>query len=86
MDFTGQVKEQRMGELFENFKDFDFPAAKKKIREESLAESLEKGKHGALEKINKLLQCLLAEGRMEDIKHMAEDRDYQKKLLKEFEL
>jgi hypothetical protein len=42
-DFTGQVKEQKMGMLFENFEDFDFPAAKKKVREEALAEGRLKG-------------------------------------------
>lgn len=44
LDFTGQVKEQRMGELFENFKDFDFPAAKKKAIEEGRAKGREEGR------------------------------------------
>lgn len=34
--FTGQVKEWSMGELFENFEDFDLPAARKIAREEGL--------------------------------------------------
>lgn len=43
LDFTAQVEEQRMGELFENFKDFDFPAAKKKAIEEGHRQGLEEG-------------------------------------------
>ena len=37
-EFTGQVKERKMAELFENFKDVDIPAARKKAREEGWAE------------------------------------------------
>ncbi|MCM1387561.1 MAG: Rpn family recombination-promoting nuclease/putative transposase [Bacillus sp. (in: Bacteria)] len=32
-EFTGQVKERKMGELFEHFKDIDLPAARKKARD-----------------------------------------------------
>lgn len=32
--FTGQVKERKMGELFENFKGFDLPAAREKAKAE----------------------------------------------------
>lgn len=32
-EFTGQVKERKMAEPFENFKDIDLPAARKKARE-----------------------------------------------------
>lgn len=42
LDFTGQVKEQKMGMLFENFKDFDFPAEMKKAREEARTEGRER--------------------------------------------
>lgn len=45
INFTEQIKEEkRMGELFENFKDFDFPAAKKKAIEEGLAAGLAAGR------------------------------------------
>ena len=37
-EFTGQVKERKMAELFENFKDVDIPAARKKAREEGWKE------------------------------------------------
>jgi len=37
-EFAGRVKEWKMGELFENFKDFDLPAARKIAREEGKAE------------------------------------------------
>lgn len=42
-EFTGRVKEWKMGELFENFKDFDLPAARKIAREEGWKEGWEEG-------------------------------------------
>lgn len=42
--FTEQVKERKMGELFENFKDFDLPAARKKAQEKGWREGLAAGK------------------------------------------
>lgn len=36
--FTDQIKERKMGELFECFKDIDLPAARKKAMEKGLAE------------------------------------------------
>lgn len=118
MDFTGQVKEQRMGELFENFKDFDFPAAKKKAMEEGRAEGLSQGRveglsqgraeglsqgraeglsqgisqgisqgeQQALKRVNRLIQLLMEQSRLDDISRMAADEAYQKKLFAEFEL
>ena len=42
-EFAGRVKEWKMGELFENFKDFDLPAARKIAREEGWKEGWEEG-------------------------------------------
>lgn len=42
-EFTGQVKEWNMGELFENFKDFDLPAARKIAMEEGRAAGMAQG-------------------------------------------
>lgn len=41
--FTGQVKERKMSELFENFKGFDLPAAREKAKAEGLAEGFKEG-------------------------------------------
>lgn len=41
--FVGQVKERRMGELFENFKGFDLPAAREKAKAEGWAEGHAEG-------------------------------------------
>ncbi len=41
--FTGQVKERKMGELFENFKGFDLPAAREKAKAEGWAEGHAEG-------------------------------------------
>lgn len=42
--FTEQVKERKMAVLFENFKDIDLPAARKKAQAEGLAEGLAEGR------------------------------------------
>ncbi len=47
-EFTGQVKERKMGELFENFKDFDLPAARRKAQEKGWREGLAAGKKEGL--------------------------------------
>ena len=48
-EFTGQVKERKMGELFEHFKDCDLPAARKKAREEGHAEGWQEGRQEGLQ-------------------------------------
>ena len=42
-EFTGRVKERKMAELFENFKDIDLPAARKKAREQGWKEGRSAG-------------------------------------------
>lgn len=42
-EFTEQVKERKMGELFEHFKDCDLPAERRKARAEGLAEGRAEG-------------------------------------------
>ena len=49
-------------------------------KEESLEEGLEKG----IDRINKLNLCLLAANRQEDLVRATQDREFQKKLLKEY--
>lgn len=63
-EFAGRVKEWKMGELFENFKDFDLPAARKIAREEGWREGWEEGKAAGH-------TAGMAEGR---VKGMAEGR------------
>lgn len=48
-EFAGRVKEWKMGELFENFKDFDLPAARKIAREEGWKEGWEEGNAKGME-------------------------------------
>lgn len=47
--FTDQIKERKMGELFECFKDIDLPAARKKAREEGWAEGNAAGRAAGIE-------------------------------------
>ena len=42
-DFTGQVKEKKMSELFENFKGYNLPEARKKAREAGREEGRKEG-------------------------------------------
>ena len=65
-EFTGQVKERKMGELFEHFKDCDLPAARKKAREEGLQEGLQEGlREGRREGLQEGRQAGLQEGLLE---------------------
>ncbi|MDE5932503.1 MAG: Rpn family recombination-promoting nuclease/putative transposase [Lachnospiraceae bacterium] len=42
-DFTGQVKERKMGELFENFKGYNLPEVRKEAREKGRKEGRKEG-------------------------------------------
>lgn len=65
-EFTGQVKERKMAELFEYFEDIDLPAARKKARDEGRAEGLAEGRaEGLVEGHAEGLAKGLAEGRAE---------------------
>ena len=52
LDFTDQVRERKMGELFENFRGYDVPAVRREARAEGdatrlikqVCKKLEKGK------------------------------------------
>ncbi|MCM1086607.1 MAG: Rpn family recombination-promoting nuclease/putative transposase [Muribaculaceae bacterium] len=63
-EFTEQVKERKMGELFEHFKNIDLPAARKIAAEEGRAEGLERGRKEGLKEGRKQG---LAEGRTEGL-------------------
>lgn len=59
-EFTGQVKEWKMGELFENFKDFDLPAARKIASAEGRAEGRAEGKiEGRAESLVQNVEALM---------------------------
>ena len=47
---------------------------------------MEEGERESLERVNKLIQLLAAQNRMDDIVKSASDSDYQQKLFKEFNL
>ena len=53
-------------------------------KEESLEEGLEQGLEKGIDRINKLNSCLLAANRQEDLVRATQDREFQKKLLKEY--
>ena len=49
-EFTGQVKERKMADLFEHFQDVDIPAVRKKAIEDGLEEGLKRGLEQGLER------------------------------------
>lgn len=61
-----------MAELFENFKDIDLPAARKKAREEGHAEGEAR--------FAKLTQTLLNANRIDDLKKALADLKYRQEL------
>lgn len=69
--FTGQVKERKMGELFEHFIGYDVQATRKEARAEGE------------ERVAKLVQILMQEKRMEDLERMLTDAEYRETLFQE---
>lgn len=55
-------------------------------REEGFEEGLEEGRREERDIVNQLITLLLSDGRTEDLKKSASDREYQIQLLKEYGL
>ena len=93
-EFTGQVKEWKMGELFENFKDFDLPAARRKAQEEGMKQGMKQGREEGMkqgrnegeERMARLVRILIEENRMEDLQRAVADCRYREKLYQESKL
>ena len=90
-EFTGQVKEWKMGELFENFRDYDLPAARKKAQEEGRKEGRlvgrkegrQEGRNEGEERMARLVSILVEKNRMEDLRRIVTDREYRENLYQE---
>lgn len=112
-EFTEQVKERKMAELFENFvntvdmsslykialersrwkamtegeakgREKGLTEGEAKGREKGLAEGEAKGEIKGMERVNRLIQLLMAENRLEDLRRSAEDVSYRERLFQEF--
>lgn len=81
-EFTDQVKERKMAELFEHFKDVDIPAVRKKARKEGRAEGLAEGEA----RLAKLTQILLQSDRMSDLTRSLTDLEYRETLYQQLNL
>lgn len=55
-------------------------------RKEGEKEGLEKGRAETKEKMNRLIQILISEGRIDDLEKASKDEDFQEKLFQEFSL
>lgn len=47
-------------------------------------DSKEEGRREEMDRVNRLVELLLSQGRQEDLKRSVTDREYQEKLMKEF--
>jgi len=55
-------------------------------REEGLKEGIEQGIEKGIAQMNELTRLLLDAGRLEDLKRVTQDKDFQETLLKEYKL
>ena len=55
-------------------------------RREGEKEGLEKGRAETKEKMKRLIQILISEGRIDDLEKASKDVEFQKKLFQEFSL
>lgn len=85
-EFTDQVKERKMAELFEHFKDVDIPAVRKKARKEGLKKGLAKGRTEGEARLAKLTQILLQSDRMSDLTRSLTDLEYRETLYQQHNL
>ena len=83
-EFTGQVKEWKMGELFEHFRDYDLPAARKKAQEEGRnegrAEGIVEGRSKGEERMACLVRILMENDRLDDLRKITLDKAYRETL------
>ena len=56
------------------------------IKQEGIAEGIAEGERIGLERINRLNQKLIEQGRFDDLTKATSDSGYQEKLLKEFQI
>ncbi|MBD5506297.1 MAG: hypothetical protein HDR09_21725, partial [Lachnospiraceae bacterium] len=93
-EFTGQVKERKMAELFENFKDVDIPAARRKAMKEGRAEGLKQGLEQGLEqgiaegeaRLAKLVRNLIQSNRMSDLTKALDNSAYRENLYQQYDI
>ena len=89
-EFTGQVKERKMAELFENFKDIDLPAARRKAMEIGLKQGLEqgltKGRAEGEACLVKLIQILIQTDQMDNLSKALNDSVYRQELYQQYNI
>ena len=62
--------------------EFDEERYERTLRQDALEDGIEKGEN----RLNKLIEILLSEGRTEDILKAIDDKEYRRQLMKEFDL
>lgn len=77
-----------MGELFEHFRDYDLPAARKKAQEEGrnegraegIAEGIAEGRSEGEERMACLVRILMENDRLDDLRKITLDKAYRETL------
>ena len=64
--------------------EFDEERYERTLRKDALEEGIEKGIEVEKKRLNKLIEILLSEGRIEDLRKSTVNREYQNQLMKEF--
>ena len=78
---------KRRNEVTKSMKlDYTFDRQLELEREDAREEGLEEGREQGRDIVNQLITLLLSDGRTEDLKKSASDREYQIQLLKEYGL
>ena len=62
--------------------EFDEERYERTLRQDALEDGIEKGEN----RLNKLIEILLSEGRIEDLRKSTIDKEYRRQLMKEFGL
>ncbi len=69
-----------MGELFEHFRDYDLPAARKKAQEEGRNEGRAEGRSEGEERMACLVRILMENDRLDDLRKITLDKAYRETL------
>ncbi len=89
-EFTEQVKERKMAELFENFKDVDIPAVREKAMKKGMTkgwkQGLEQGLAEGEARLAKLVQTLIQSNRMDDLTRALDDLAHREELYKQYDI
>ena len=84
--YRKMLREEARQEGWEQGKEEGRKEGRKEGREEGREEGKEEGIEAATKRINRLNKCLIQDERFDDLRRSAEDVDYQKRLIEEYNI